>query len=147
MTKIRLWFCILINISVSVIQLSDRAANCGQSNGNQTKKPRGTDNLVFEGTNPAIFLKMFEKCPDVKSDKDKLYKLRNFVRESDKSEFSTMFFKGDWQGARSTFLQKYSMEFTVNKNKELGLSFEKETSLRSFVAKKNECNEYVHYSV
>lgn len=87
-------------------------------------------------TNPAIFLKSFENCSDVKSDKDKLYKLRNFVKENDKPEFSKLFFASDWQAARRAFLQKYSMEYTQNKKKDLDISYENEPSLRSFVSKK-----------
>lgn len=87
-------------------------------------------------TNPAIFLGEFEKCSDVKTEKDKLYKLRNFVDENDRPQFSTLFFKEDWVTARATFLKIYSLQFTENMVKELSFSFEEETSLRSFVAKK-----------
>lgn len=87
-------------------------------------------------TNPANFLKMFEKCSDIKSEKDKLYKLRNFVNENDKPEFSKLFFGSDWQAAKSTFLQKYSMKYTQNKQKDLDFNYENESSLRSFVARK-----------
>lgn len=52
-------------------------------------KSRSTDDLVFMigKTNPAIFLFEFEKCSDVKIDKDKLFKIRNFVNQEDKQEF------------------------------------------------------------
>lgn len=94
--------------------------------------------MVFEAgkTNPAIFLEEFEKCHDVKTEKDKLYKLRNFVKENDKAMFSTLFFQNDWQRARSKFLERYSMEFTQNKKKALCFSFESEAGLRSFVERK-----------
>lgn len=107
---------------------------------NFSKKARlnSTEYLVFAPgrTNPAVFLKEFEQCCDVKTEKDKLYKIRNFVKEKDKPEFSTFYFKSDWQTARSTFLKMYSFEFTENKKKELCFTFDEETSLRSFVARK-----------
>lgn len=94
--------------------------------------------MVFEvgKSNPAIFLKEFEKCSDLRTEKDKLYKFRNFVNENDRPEFSTLFFKSDWQRARSLFLHKYSREFTENKSKELCFRFEEGTGQRSFVARK-----------
>lgn len=121
------------------IQLSGIAARQGnESNSGKKFKPESTHDLIFKAgeTNPANFLKIFEKCSDVKTEKEKLYKLRNFVNENDKPEFSTLYFKGDWQRARLTFLQKYSMEFTKNKKREIVISFENETSLRSFMARK-----------
>lgn len=97
-----------------------------------------TDDLVFlvGKTNPAIFLVEFEKCMDVKLDKDKLFKIRNFVNEEDKNEFSTLFFKSDWPTSRMTFLKKYSYTFTENKKIELRVEFLKETNLRTFFVKK-----------
>ncbi len=87
-------------------------------------------------SNPAVFLKEFEECDDIKTDKDKLYKIRNFVNLEDKCVFSELFFKSDWSTARSTFLKKYSLAFTENKKRELAFTFNEETSVRSFVNKK-----------
>lgn len=78
----------------------------------------------------------FEKCIDVRTDKDKLYKIRNFVIEEDKREFSKYFFKGEWEAAREAFLKKYSYIFNENKRKALDFQFKKDTSLRSFVHRK-----------
>ncbi|KAJ6634109.1 hypothetical protein Bhyg_17618 [Pseudolycoriella hygida] len=123
------------------IQLSGITARQSdhRNESNPAKKQSGsTHDLVFKvgETNPANFLNIFEKCSDVKTDKEKLFKLRNFVNENEKSEFSTLYLKGDWQNARLLFLQKYSMEFTKNKKRELDFSFENETDLRSFVSRK-----------
>lgn len=87
-------------------------------------------------SNPAIFLKEFEKCDDTKTDKDKLFKIRNFVNPEDKPVFSKLFFKSDWSTARSTFLKKYSLAFTKNKKTEMDFTFDEETSLQSFVLRK-----------
>lgn len=119
--------------------MSGITARAGQRDkSNPSKKAKTTHDIVFEAgkTNPAIFLKEFEKCSDVKLEKDKLYKLRNFVNENDKPQFSTLFFKSDWATARATFLKNYSLEFTENKKKELCFSFEEAGGLRSFVARK-----------
>lgn len=42
--------------------------------------------LTFDSgeTNPLLFLAEFEKCIDIKSDQDKMQKLRNFVDEEHK---------------------------------------------------------------
>lgn len=136
------FFVFYSKFSRSVIQLSGIAArqsdHRSESKPGKKLKPESTHDLVFKAgeSNPANFLKIFEKCSVVKTEKEKLYKLRNFVNENDKLEFSTIYFKGDWQRARITFLQKYSMEFTKNRKRELDFSFENETSLRSFVARK-----------
>ncbi|KAJ6639456.1 hypothetical protein Bhyg_12201 [Pseudolycoriella hygida] len=87
-------------------------------------------------SNPLIFLDRFEKCVDVKTDKDKLYKIRNFVIEEHKPEFSKYFFKGEWEAAREAFLKKYSYAFTENKRKALDFKLQADTSLRSFVHRK-----------
>lgn len=137
--------------SRSGIELSGiTASHREKSNPRKKGKSKSTDDLVFEAgkTNPAIFLKEFEKCYDVKTEKDKLYKLRNFVNENDRPEFSTLFFKSDWQRARSIFLKKYSLDFTENKKKKLCFSFEEERSLRSFVTRKmNALTMYTTLSV
>ncbi len=126
--------------------ICERSSQCIESR----HQPQSTHDLVFKAgeSNPANFLKKFEKCLDVKTEKDKLYKLRNFVNEDDKTEFSTLYFKGDWQKARLTFLRKYSMEFTKNRKRDLDFNFENETSLRSFVARKmNALSTYTTLSV
>lgn len=117
------------------MQISSRQTD---QNHSQRRKRSNTDDLVFIAgeTNPLIFLNDFEKCNDVTTEKDKLYKLRNFVNDEDKSEFSTLFYKGDWDAARLTFLKKYSYIFTENKNNSLRFGFFEETSLRSFVNRK-----------
>lgn len=124
-----------------VIQLSDLTARRDdQSNRSKRVKPTTTHDLVFQvcKTNPANFLKMFEKCSDVKSEKDKLYNLRNFVNENHRTEFSKKIFENDWKPARFTFLKKYSMLYTNNKQRDLDFSYEDAPSLRSFVARKME---------
>lgn len=109
-----------------------------QPNCTRKIRSKSSDNLVFAvgKTNPLIFLNEFEKCDDTKTEKDKLFKIRNFVSEQDKTDFSTLYFKGDWPKARSNFLNKYSLPFTVNKKKDLSFTFREETSLRSFVDRK-----------
>lgn len=87
-------------------------------------------------SNPAVFLKEFEKCDDVKTDKDKVFKIRNFVNLEDRHVFSKFFFMSDWSTARSAFLKKYSLALTKNKKTELDFTFEEETSLRSFALRK-----------
>lgn len=102
------------------------------------KKGSSTDDLVFiEGqTNPSFFLDRFERCYDVKTDRDKLFKIRSFVNEEDKADFSKYFFKAEWEVARGEFLKKYSYIFTENKRKALDFHFKEDTGLRSFVHKK-----------
>lgn len=102
------------------------------------KVTKSSDDLVFAvgKSNPTVFLKEFEKCDDTKTDKDKLFRLRNFVNQEDKRVFSELFFKNDWSTARSAFLKKYSLAFTKNKKTELDFTFNEETSLRSFVLRK-----------
>ncbi|KAJ6640628.1 hypothetical protein Bhyg_05559 [Pseudolycoriella hygida] len=87
-------------------------------------------------SNPAVFLKEFEKCYDVKSEKEKLFKIRNFVNRKDKQVFSELFFSSDWSTARSKFLKNYSLVFTTNKKKDLDFTFDQDTSLRSFMSEK-----------
>lgn len=94
--------------------------------------------MVFiEGkSNPAVFLKEFEKCNDTETENDKLFKIRNFVNREDKGMFSKLFFEGDWSTARTKFLKKYSLSFSRNKKAELDFTFDEETSVRSFVLRK-----------
>lgn len=74
---------------------------------------------------------------DVQTDKDKLFKIRNFVLPvGEKSEFSKFFFKGDWPTAKFNFIKKNALSFTVNKKRDLSFGFNKETGLRSFVHRK-----------
>ncbi|KAJ6647756.1 hypothetical protein Bhyg_02979 [Pseudolycoriella hygida] len=112
------------------IQLSGKTTNRRSI---ERAKSKSTHDITFEvgKTNPATFLRDFEKCCDVKTDKDKLYKLRN-----DKPQFSTLFFKDDWVTARATFLKLYSTQFAENMVKDLRFSFEDEPSLLSFVERK-----------
>lgn len=55
-----------------------------------TLKPselKSTDLVFASGeTNPLLFLNQFEKCIDVKSDKDKMYIIQHFVDESHKGK-------------------------------------------------------------
>lgn len=58
--------------------------NNKQSEPSQTKSlPKITAQLVFipGQTNPVLFLNEFEKCRDLKSDKEKMCKIRNFVTD------------------------------------------------------------------
>lgn len=58
--------------------------------GNQLSESKSSDKsttrLVFISgqTNPLLFLNDFEKCRDLKTDKDKMYKIRHFVDECHK---------------------------------------------------------------
>lgn len=119
------------------MQLAGRGGT-DQPNSSQKKDSKSSDDLVFAAgvTNPLNFLKEFEKCVDVQTDKDKLFKIRNFVNPDEKSEFSKYFFKGDWPSARFNFIKKYSLSFTLNKKRDLSFGFDKETGLRSFVHRK-----------
>lgn len=49
-----------------------------------------TDQLVFISgqSNPLLFLNEFEKCRDVKTEKDKMFKIRNFVDACHKGEMA-----------------------------------------------------------
>lgn len=87
-------------------------------------------------SNPAVFLNEFEKCGDAKTEKDKLFKIRNFVKSEDRRVFSEYFLNNDWSTAKSTFLKKYSLAFTINKKAELDFPFNEENGLRSFVLRK-----------
>lgn len=51
-------------------------------------KLKKTDQLIFVSgqTNPLLFLAEFDKCRDLKTDKDKMFKLRNFVDDTHKGE-------------------------------------------------------------
>lgn len=69
---------------------------------------------------------------NIEPNKGKLFKIRDFVKEEDRQEFSTLFFKGDWETARNLLLYKYSYAFTVNKKRELSCAFDGNTSLRGF---------------
>lgn len=117
------------------MELSGKRTHQPSSN---RKKVKSTEDLVFAvgETNPVIFLHEFEKCSDVKEDKDKLFKIRNFVNQEDRREFSKIFLTSDWTTARLAFLKKYSVAFTENKKRELSFGFAEETSLRSFVDRK-----------
>lgn len=54
------------------------------------KKTKG---LVFISgqSNPLMFLKDFESCSDVTTEKDKMYKIRDFVDDSHKGTISICF--------------------------------------------------------
>ncbi|KAJ6624806.1 hypothetical protein Bhyg_03722 [Pseudolycoriella hygida] len=97
-----------------------------------------TKNIVFMSgiTNPVRFLAQFEKCDDMKTDRDKLWRIRHFVDEQHKAEFSQLRFTSDWVTARRTFVEKYSVPFLENKKKEINIDFNKEPDLRSFVNRK-----------
>lgn len=95
---------------------TDEPAKSGRKN-----EPKSSDDLIFVHgkTNPVIFLDEFEKCTDVKTAKDKLFKIRNFVNQSDRSEFSALFFKAT---ARQAFLKK-NTHLPLPKIKEKNLPF------------------------
>lgn len=118
------------------MQISSREAD--HIHTKRRKESNKSDDLVFivGETNPLIFLNDFENCKDVTTEKEKLFKLRNFVNEEDKAEFSSLFFKCNWEAVRQTFLKKYAFTFTENKKKALNFGFFEETSLRSFVHRK-----------
>lgn len=97
-----------------------------------------TDQMIFISgqTNPLLFLNEYEKCRDLNDDKEKMFKIRNFVDAPHKSEFNSMYFTSDWPRVRQTFIKKYSSSFTENKKRELSIDFNEETNLRSFVEQK-----------
>lgn len=43
---------------------------------------------MYGQSNPLLFLKEFERCRDLKNDKDKMFKLRHFVDEPHKGSTS-----------------------------------------------------------
>lgn len=118
---------------------------------------KSSDQLVFISgqTNPLLFVNVFEKCRDLKTDKDKMFKIRNFVDASHRGkkiyiqvfchflailffivEFSELYFTSDWKSVRQAFIKKYASSYTENKKKELSIDFNLETSLRSFIERK-----------
>lgn len=104
----------------------------------KTKDFNTTDKLVFVSgeSNPLVFLNSFEKCDDVKLEKDKMFKIRHFVDDNHRAEFSNMYFNSNWSNMRLTFIKKYSLTFTENKRREMNIDFNEESSLRSFMEKK-----------
>lgn len=56
------------------------------------KKTKG---LVFVSgqNNPLMFLKDFESCSDVKTEKDKMYKIRDFVDECHIGKYNSNLFR------------------------------------------------------
>lgn len=56
-------------------------------------KDRTANRLVFASgqTNPLLFLNDFEKCSDLKTDKDKMYKILHFVDECHKGNVKSLF--------------------------------------------------------
>ncbi len=54
---------------------------------------RTTAQLVFVSgeTNPLLFLNQFDKCKDLKTKNDKMYKIRDFVDECHKGKKSVEF--------------------------------------------------------
>ncbi|KAJ6648323.1 hypothetical protein Bhyg_03551 [Pseudolycoriella hygida] len=97
-----------------------------------------TKRLVFISgeSNPLMFLKEFESSTDVKTEKDKMYKLLDFVDECHRGEFTKLYFTRDWITIKSAFLKLYSLPFVENKKKELISDFEESESLRSFFERK-----------
>lgn len=63
------------------------------SQANETLNPKSSQKsshrLVFISgqTNPLMFLNDFEKCSDLKTDKEKMYKILHFVDECHKGKF------------------------------------------------------------
>ncbi|KAJ6634579.1 hypothetical protein Bhyg_13153 [Pseudolycoriella hygida] len=133
-------FLVNCGLSTAINKFSDieLSGSTKTAQNNSTRKRSSTDDLLFvEGqSNPAVFLKEFEKCDDTKTEKEKLFKIRNFVNQEDKQAFSKLFFTSELSTARVKFLKKYSLAFTTNKKKELDFRFEQDTSLRSFMCKK-----------
>lgn len=65
--------------------------NPSQSVGDaSTSKTKTTKQIIFIAgqTNPMYFLNEFEKCRDVTNEKDKMYKIRNFVDGSHRGKNS-----------------------------------------------------------
>lgn len=78
------------------MQLTGRGGNESDQHITSRKRlAKSSDDIIFAAgkTNPLTFLKEFEKCVDVKTDNDKLFKIRNFVIPDDKSEFINNFFQ------------------------------------------------------
>lgn len=102
----------------------------GNSNEAKVDRKKTTvSRLVFEKgvTNLVLFLNGFEKCSDLKKDEERKFKIRKFVSDEDKQNFSSIYLKGNWQQPKSLFIKLYSEEYTMNKFKELNLK----TSIRS----------------
>lgn len=62
-----------------------------KSSENKSISGKTTNYLVFASgqTNPLLFLNEFEKCRDLKTEQDKMYKIRHFVDECHKGNFVT----------------------------------------------------------
>lgn len=55
-------------------------------------KTKDTSQLIFISgqTNPLIFLNEYEKCADVNTDKNKMFKIRNFVDDIHRGEILSL---------------------------------------------------------
>lgn len=67
---------------------------------NKSSKGKTTDNLAFicGQTNPLLFVSEFEKCSDVKTDKDKMFKLRKFVNDSHRGTLTEQYIEYNLHG-------------------------------------------------
>lgn len=139
---------------------NNETSNCKSSRKN-------TKDLVFMSgqSNPLLFLDSFEKCCDVKTEKDKMLKIRNFVDACHRGrilclvlllsvflflfyflvEFSELYFTSDWPSVRQNFVKKYASIYTENKKKDICIDFTEESNLRSFFERK--LNGLSSYSV
>ncbi|KAJ6634622.1 hypothetical protein Bhyg_13198 [Pseudolycoriella hygida] len=102
------------------------------------RKLKSTRDITFSSgeTNPILFLAEFEKCHDVSTDDDKISKIRYFVNEEHKAEFSQIRFTGNWATAKTKFLTTYSLPFIENKKRDMNFDFKEEANLRSFFNRK-----------
>lgn len=86
----------LIRISDLTIQFNLELTIAGEELGTGTSKSidKSTKRLVFISgqTNPSLFVNEFEKCSDVKSDKDKMYQILDFVDECHKGTLISHYF-------------------------------------------------------
>lgn len=76
--------CVTIHVIIQFTPDMELANKVFETQSSKSKSStKSTTRLMFISgeTNPLLFLNEFEKCCDLKTDKDKMYKIRHFVDE------------------------------------------------------------------